>query len=131
MRWSPPPAAKVPLPERGRTARNLAPSSISRPQREKQLVGLGKSRVTTGSTRIKDSKKTHGFWQRQLFHALASIRGSAAHPDGRWRSACDRWIMAVVHGYVGVTDGEWYRFLAARPELAEVNSGSPAAAASS
>ncbi|MEU9887675.1 hypothetical protein [Sphaerisporangium sp. NPDC051011] len=23
--------------------------------------------------------------------------------------------------YVGVTDGDWYRFLAARPALAEVN----------
>ena len=26
-----------------------------------------------------------------------------------------------VHAYVGVTDGGWYRFLAARPELTEVN----------
>jgi HNH endonuclease len=27
----------------------------------------------------------------------------------------------VVHAYVGVTDGGWYQFLAARPELTEVN----------
>ncbi len=26
-----------------------------------------------------------------------------------------------MRGYVGVTDGDWYRFLAARPELREVN----------
>ncbi len=26
-----------------------------------------------------------------------------------------------VHGYVGVTDGDWYRFLAARPGISEVN----------
>ena len=26
-----------------------------------------------------------------------------------------------VRAYVGVTDGGWYRFLAARPELTEVN----------
>jgi putative restriction endonuclease len=33
--------------------------------------------------------------------------------------------VALVHGYVGVTDGEWYRFLAARPKLAEVNFWQP------
>lgn len=27
----------------------------------------------------------------------------------------------LVRGYVGITDGEWYRFLAARPELTEIN----------
>lgn len=26
-----------------------------------------------------------------------------------------------MRGYVGVTDGDWYRFLAARPQLSEVN----------
>ncbi len=33
--------------------------------------------------------------------------------------------MALVRGYVGVTDGEWYRYLAARPELVEVNFWQP------
>jgi putative restriction endonuclease len=28
---------------------------------------------------------------------------------------------SYVRSYVGVTDGEWYRYLAARPELREVN----------
>jgi putative restriction endonuclease len=28
---------------------------------------------------------------------------------------------SLVHSYVGVTDGEWFRFLAARPDLNEVN----------
>ena len=28
---------------------------------------------------------------------------------------------SLVRSYVGVTDGEWYRYLAARPELPEVN----------
>src|SRR6266536_6010862 len=28
---------------------------------------------------------------------------------------------ACVHAYVGVTDGEWYRYLAARPHPSEVN----------
>ena len=26
-----------------------------------------------------------------------------------------------MHAYVGVTDGRWYRFLATRPELTEIN----------
>lgn len=30
-----------------------------------------------------------------------------------------------VRAYVGVTDGEWYRFLAARPALREVNFWQP------
>ena len=30
-----------------------------------------------------------------------------------------------MRGYVGVTDGDWYRFLAARPELTEVNFWQP------
>lgn len=30
-----------------------------------------------------------------------------------------------MRGYVGVTDGDWYRFLASRPELAEVNFWQP------
>lgn len=33
--------------------------------------------------------------------------------------------MAVVRAYVGVTDNAWYRFLAARPEMAEVNFWQP------
>jgi len=31
----------------------------------------------------------------------------------------------VVRAYVGVTDGDWYRFLAARPEITEVNFWQP------
>src|SRR4029078_2002324 len=31
----------------------------------------------------------------------------------------------VVRAYVGVTDNDWYRFLAARPEVAEVNFWQP------
>src|SRR4051794_17866885 len=30
-----------------------------------------------------------------------------------------------MRGYVGVTDGDWYRFLAARPEMKEVNFWQP------
>jgi hypothetical protein len=30
-----------------------------------------------------------------------------------------------VRAYVGVTDGDWYRFLAARPDIAEVNFWQP------
>jgi len=33
--------------------------------------------------------------------------------------------MAFVRAYVGVTDGSWYEFLAARPDLAEVNFWQP------
>ncbi len=37
-----------------------------------------------------------------------------------------RWCtMTVVRAYVGVTDGDWFRFLAARPEVAEANFWQP------
>jgi putative restriction endonuclease len=35
-------------------------------------------------------------------------------------------MIPTVKAYVGVTDGDWYRFLAARPELTEVNFWRPA-----
>ena len=35
-------------------------------------------------------------------------------------------MIASVRAYVGVTDGDWYRFLAARPDLNEVNFWRPA-----
>lgn len=34
-------------------------------------------------------------------------------------------MMLCMRGYVGVTDGDWYRFLAARPALTEVNFWQP------
>jgi putative restriction endonuclease len=30
-------------------------------------------------------------------------------------------MITFVKAYVGVTDGDWYRFLAVRPQLSEVN----------
>jgi putative restriction endonuclease len=36
-----------------------------------------------------------------------------------------RCTMTVVHAYVAVTDNEWYRFLASRPEVTEVNFWQP------
>jgi putative restriction endonuclease len=35
-------------------------------------------------------------------------------------------MIPTVRAYVGVTDGDWYRFLAARPDLSEVNFWRPA-----
>src|SRR5436190_8614160 len=34
-------------------------------------------------------------------------------------------MIVSMRGYVGVTDGDWYRFLAARPHLTEVNFWQP------
>ena len=36
--------------------------------------------------------------------------------------------MSVVRAYVGVTDDSWYEFLAARPQLSEVNFWQPSGA---
>ena len=36
--------------------------------------------------------------------------------------------MSVVRAYVGVTDYSWYQFLAARPQLTEVNFWQPSGA---
>jgi putative restriction endonuclease len=33
--------------------------------------------------------------------------------------------MSVVRAYVGVTDGDWFRFLVARPNVTEVNFWQP------
>jgi len=38
------------------------------------------------------------------------------------------WTIAVVRAYVGVTDGNWYRFLADRPGVTEVNFWQPSGA---
>jgi hypothetical protein len=37
-------------------------------------------------------------------------------------------ILRSVKAYVGVADGDWYRFLAERPELTEVNFRRPSSA---
>src|ERR1700733_11883748 len=48
---------------------------------------------------------------------LVPVYASATLPDSRQRGP--------VRAYVGVTDGQWYRFLADRPHLVEVNFWQP------
>jgi putative restriction endonuclease len=53
------------------------------------------------------------------------LRGDGGIPGGRvgWRCT-----IAVVRAYVGVTDDNWYRFLAGRPGVTEVNFWQPSGA---
>ncbi len=56
---------------------------------------------------------------------LCRSRGDGGIPGARvgWRCT-----IAVVRAYVGVTDGNWYRFLADRPGVTEVNFWQPSGA---
>ena len=50
------------------------------------------------------------------------LRGDGGIPGGRAGSRC---TITVVRAYVGVTDDNWYRFLADRPGVTEVNFWQP------
>jgi hypothetical protein len=53
------------------------------------------------------------------------VAGDGGIPGGR---VCWRCTITVVRAYVGVTDGSWYRFLADRPGVTEVNFWQPSGA---
>lgn len=68
--------------------------------------------------------------RRRQFEREDQLHGKAAwirdarqrgHIGRYWRNTCGRCTLPIVKAYVGVTDGDWYRFLADRPTLNEVN----------
>jgi putative restriction endonuclease len=54
------------------------------------------------------------------------VTQGARYRNGRFRTCGEQFVairctLVCVRGYVGVTDNEWYRFLASRPEITLVN----------